>query len=136
MIAARLLELISGWWGQCTVDAFASPATALLPRYWTPAPIGGAEATDAFAQTWLGERLWVHPPPSLIPHIVQMLEATGAEAFVCVPHWPGAAWFAPLRDMATELVTFPPGSLRRVAGDAPAQLASWPVTIFRVVATR
>jgi len=132
LLARYIFDRVTEWWGACTVDAFASPATALLPRYWTPAPIGGAEATDAFAQRWRGERLWVHPPPSLLPHVVQMLEETGAAAIVCAPHWPGAAWFGPLRDMATELATFPPGSLQRVAGDAPLQLASWPVTVFRI----
>ena len=35
--AARL----QATWGVCTVDAFASPASALLPRYWTPGLIAG-----------------------------------------------------------------------------------------------
>ena len=136
MLAPRLFSLVTSWWGPCTVDAFASPATALLPRYWAPAPIAGAEACDAFAQVWRGERLWLHPPPSVLMHVVQMLEETGADALVCVPHWPGAAWFGPLREMAAELVTFPPGSLSRVAGDAPPQLHSWPVTVFHIGGTR
>ena len=53
-------------WGDCTIDAFATAATALLPRYWTADKTAGAEGTDAFAQEWrAGEVNWCHPPPEL-----------------------------------------------------------------------
>ena len=51
MHALARFEAVQSRWGRCTVDGFASPATALLPRYWTAAPIEGAEAVDAFART-------------------------------------------------------------------------------------
>lgn len=38
-----------------TIDACASGANALLPRYWT-------EAQNAFAQDWSGERVFCNPP--------------------------------------------------------------------------
>jgi phage N-6-adenine-methyltransferase len=38
-----------------TVDACASDANALLPRYWT-------EADSAFSQNWEGERVFCNPP--------------------------------------------------------------------------
>lgn len=38
-----------------TIDACASDANALLPRYWT-------EADDAFAQDWRDERVFCNPP--------------------------------------------------------------------------
>jgi hypothetical protein len=126
-------------WGACTVDAFSSPATALLPRYWTPGSIEGASGTDAFAQPWDGERLWAHPPPSLLPLVAQMLRQmlrqTGAQAIVCAPHWPGTAWFAELLELSSEHVTLPPGALQPIAGDAPARLHAWPVTAFHVPGT-
>lgn len=40
-----------------TVDAAASDANALLPRYWT-------RATDGLAQSWEAERVWCNPPYS------------------------------------------------------------------------
>ena len=128
---ARFLELQSTW-GVCTVDAFASPATAQLPRFWSESRVEGAEATDAFAQQWRGELAWAHPPPALLLQLAQYLEETGAAAHVCAPHWPGAAWYALLLDLSTEHVVLPPGSLERVAADAPPRLAAWPVVVFRV----
>lgn len=38
-----------------TVDAAATPANALLPRFWT-------RENDAFAQDWRGERVFCNPP--------------------------------------------------------------------------
>ena len=135
MLATRHFTRLIEMWGRCTVDAFASPATAQLPRYWTPGPIAGSSGVDAFAQCWVGERLWAHPPPSQLPRVAQMLRRTGAAALVCTPHWPGAAWYAELLSLATELVTLPPGALHAIAGDAPSQLSAWPVTVFRVLGT-
>ena len=122
-------------WGEPTVDAFASPATALAQRWWSLGREPMAEACDAFAQQWGGERLWVHPPPSALPRTAQMLRATsGAEATVCAPHWPGEMWHSQLLEIADEYAVFPAGSLRRVAADAPARLESWPVVLFHIPA--
>ena len=107
----------------------------MLPRYWARGAIEGAEAIDAFTQEWRGEQVWAHPPPALLPALVQLLEETGAAAHVCTPHWPGASWYPMLLELSSEHVVLPPGSLEAVAGDAPARLASWPVTVFRVTGT-
>jgi len=37
-IVASIFELAQSWWGPCTVDAFASTASALLPRFWSDVP--------------------------------------------------------------------------------------------------
>ena len=132
-LARPRFEMLQRSWGWCTVDAFASAATAQLPRYWAAAHGVGAEAVDAFAQDWRGEQLWLHPPPALLPAVVQMLEETGAAAHVCVPRWPRAPWYGMLHDISSESMELPPGSLQRVAGDAPARLSSWPLTVFRVL---
>ena len=94
----------------------------------------GAEAVDAFAQEWCGERVWAHPPPHLLPQLAQLLrERPGVEAFVCTPLWPGEAWYGELLAMCAERVTFAAGSFERVAADAPPRLESWPCTVFRIV---
>ena len=74
MISRARFEELQRRWGWCTVDAFASAATAQLPRYWAATAEALGEAVDALAQQWAGERLWVHPPPALLPAVVQMLE--------------------------------------------------------------
>ena len=132
VLSRARFESLQLQWGACTVDGFASPATAMLPRYWTESFIEGAEGVDAFAQEWRGELVWAHPPPSSLLQLAQFLEATSAAAHVCAPYWPGAAWYSMLLDLSSEHVVLPPGSLQRVAADAPPRLASWPVVVFRV----
>ena len=34
VLEASIFQLVQEWWGACDVDAFASGATALLPRWW------------------------------------------------------------------------------------------------------
>ena len=133
-IDTQLFDLATSWWGTCSVDAFASDASSKLPRFWAESSGSGAEAVDAFSQPWqLEERVWAHPPPSLLPQLVQLLRATpAAAALVCVPHWPGSPWFRALMEMSSQMVTFAPGSFQRVAFDAPPKLEQWSATIFCV----
>ncbi len=108
-------------------------ATALLPRFWAGETTDEAEATDALAQDWRGERVWAHPPPFLMPQFAQFLRAQPeTDALVCATFWPGTAWYAEMLELSSETLFFPAGLLRRVAWDAPARLESWPVVIFWV----
>ena len=77
--------------------------------------------------------MWAHPPPSQLLALTQLLEETGAAAHVCAPHWPGSAWFDLLLQLSAEHIVLPPGSLERVAADAPTRAAAWPVVVFRVL---
>jgi hypothetical protein len=133
-ISHDVFRRVSTWWGECTVDAFAAAATALLPRYWAESFSDHcAEAVDAFAQEWRGECAWAHPPPHMLPQLAQLLrERESAEAYVCTPFWPGEAWYAELLGLCSEHISFPAGSFERIAPDAPARLESWPCTVFRV----
>ena len=134
-VAADVFSRVAADWGECTVDAFASAATAMLHRYWAESHSDeGAEAVDAFAQQWEGERLWLHPPPHLLPQVAQFLrEHAAVEAHVCVPLWPGEAWYGELLSICAERISFAAGSFERVAADAPERLESWPCTVFRVL---
>ena len=132
-ISAEVFDLVRSWWGDCEVDAFASGATSLLQRWWAPTPEVGCEAVDAFAQQWAGQRVWAHPPPSLLPQLVQLLSyEPQAEALVATPFWPGETWYSMLLHLSSEHAIFPANSLCRVAYDAPARLETWPVAIFHV----
>ena len=119
-------------WGPFSVDAFASDASAQLTRFWAASSTGSAAAVDAFAQDWLAEAgVWAHPPPSMLPRLVQLLELTpGIRAAVCVPCWPSSQWYATLAAMATDRVDLPPGCFSPIAHDAPRLLATWGATVF------
>lgn len=58
-----------------TVDAAASAANALLPRYWTV-------ADDGLAQSWIGERVWCNPPYSNLEAWARKARTGGAECVV------------------------------------------------------
>ena len=62
MLTAASAQRLRSTFGELTVDAFASGATALLSRFWSAEAVAGAEGTDAFKQSWAGERLLVHAP--------------------------------------------------------------------------
>ena len=74
-ISRSVFDQAAEMWGAPTVDAFASPATALAIRWWSAAREPLAEACDAFAQQWEGERVWAHPPPSILPRLAQFLRS-------------------------------------------------------------
>ena len=75
-------------WGPHTVDQFASPHIAPLPRYssrfWTPS----CEAVDAFTTTlWALEVSWLVPPLCLICRSIQYAQACAARGTLAVPMW-------------------------------------------------
>ena len=78
------------------------------------------------------ERLWLHPPPALLPTVLQLLGESDAEAIVLAPLWASASWFGALYDLAAESLQFPPGALVRIAADAPPSLERWPVVAFLI----
>jgi len=134
-ITRAVLDDAQARWGACTVDAFASAATAVVPRFWSAQPERGAEATDAFKQDWKsGERLWVHPPPALLSEVCQMLQRPDrvAEAIVCAPVRQSADWYYTLSKLADETQKFGVGRLTKVADDAPARLDEWPIQLWHI----
>ena len=133
MLEPELFAHVCASWGPFTVDAFASEATRLLDRFWDEGRSPSAEAVDAFAQDWSEETVWAHPPPFLLPQLVQFLRAEPhGGTTVCVPAWPSTSWYPELMHLSSEMLSLPPGSLRRVAFDAPAHLEGWGLTCFHV----
>jgi len=119
---ARLATL----WGPCTVDAFSSPATALLPRYWTRWPSRGAEAADAFAQRWAGERLLLVPPFRVLHRTLAYLADQAAVATLVVPEWPAQPWWPRLLEVATAWTPLSPADFRLQDGYAePLAKPGW-----------
>lgn len=126
-----IFDAVESMWGPFSIDAFASDASAMLPRFWSERGDGAALAVDAFAQDWAAEQLvWAHPPPSMLPQLVQLLQLTPCRAVVCAPTWPSAQWHATLASLATASAHFPPGALQPLAHDAPRLLSTWGVSVF------
>lgn len=122
-------------WGACSVDAFSSPATALLPRFWTATPQPGSAGTDAFTQTWgTGSRIWAHPPADQLMKLIDLLnrrERT-AEVIVCAPEWASSRWYIYLSAMCDEKCKLLAGKLQAIAQDAPQRIGEWPITLFHI----
>ena len=77
-----------------TTDAFASSWNHILPEWWSWRHHPGASAVDAFAQRWKirGKLLYINPPWTLIPKVLQKLIRDQATAVIVVPDWPGVAY--------------------------------------------
>ena len=134
-----VLEDAKRRWGLLTIDAFASEATAVLPRYWTEQPSANSEGVDALRQQWAaGELIWAHPPTDKLAALVKHLKAPerASEVIVCAPYWKSAPWFLDLVAIADEKVKYRAGKLSRVAPDAPDRLEGWPLMIFHVPGRR
>ena len=133
MLGAEAMQRLQVAFGELSVDAFASGATALLPRFWSGQAVDGAEAVDAFAQNW-GEAglLLVHAPVELLFNVIEKLESEPeASAVVVCPYWTGAPWFLPLTKLAAHSIVLPAGSLRAVASRT-RHVKSWRAVAFHV----
>ena len=118
--------------GELTVDAFASGATAQLPRFWSREAVDGAEGVDAFAQQWAGEHLLVHAPVGCLGEVIEKLEREPqASAVVVCPYWTGAPWYEPLAKLAADSLILPVGSLRAVATHT-GHVKAWRTIAFHV----
>ena len=57
------------------------------PRAW---------AIDAFALDWSNMFFYAFPPFSVIPQVLQKLDAAQAQAILIVPNWPTQPWYPTL----------------------------------------
>jgi hypothetical protein len=84
--------------GSPHLDLFATYETSLAPLWVSRRWEKRAWATNAFALDWaqLPHRVWLFPPPILIPRILQRLPWTPTDFWIVVPLWPSHAWFPQL----------------------------------------
>jgi len=134
-----MYEELQRKWGAFSIDAFASVATAMAPRFWAASRKAvkkdGAEAVDAFQQRWQsGERIWAHPPTAHLDELAKLLARgdRGAEVVVCAPYRPTSDWYYRINKMSDEQVKYRSGKLLQVADDAPKRVNEWPLIIFHI----
>lgn len=109
-----------------TLDAAASAANALLPRYWT------AE-DDALAQDWRGERIWCNPPYGRMGHrFIEKAATSDADvAVLLIPARPDTrAWHEYILGNPAAEVRFLRGRVRFVGAPHGAPFPS-AVIVFR-----
>jgi hypothetical protein len=136
-INRNVFEDVQKQWGVCTIDAFASAATALIPRFWTEKKTPGAEGTDAFKQTWQqGEVIWAHPPPEHLGRLASFLAQPTrmAEVIVVAPIRPTEEWMTRFEEMCDDSIKHMHGTLIRVADDAPERVQDWAVMLYHIPA--
>lgn len=137
-IALPVFQAAQQRWCNCTIDAFASAATSMLPRFWTQEPDAGGEAGDALKQIWpRGEIIWAHPPGEKNEYlfkVVVFMESKKrlSETIVVVPFRPTCDWFVRLTALSDSSEKYMAGRLQRVAKDAPARIETWPIMLFHV----
>ena len=107
-----------------TVDAFSSANSKRFERWWGP---GSADGTDAFAQDWSREVLWLNPPFSMFARVVDKLERDGAHAILVMPEWPRQAYFHRAKALEVSNVLFPEGTHLFEMNGEPVPAIQWPV---------
>ena len=79
-------------WGQPHVNLFVTSETTRLPTYISPIPDPAAWRSNL---SFLWTDLWVYmfPPFSLIPEVLQRIQMSNYQAILIAPAWPSQPWF-------------------------------------------
>ena len=83
------------------IDAFAERGNSRCPYYWD-------RHCDAFQQNWGVHKLWMNPPFSRLPEVVDKIFEDEASGILIVPVWPSQAWFHLLGQIAVTWWDLPP----------------------------
>ena len=91
-----------------SVDAFVDTELNLCPRWWGP---GSSETENAFDRNWGDESLlWMNPPFSLLPRVVDKIHKDGARVVLIMPLWEDREFFTKIQPMILRKCVYPEGS--------------------------
>jgi hypothetical protein len=89
----QLFLFLDANWGTHTIDCFASPENAQLPRFhswfWSP----GSVAVNTFTVNWGEEVNWWVPPLHLVCHTISHALNCKAKGTLVVPMWKSAPFW-------------------------------------------
>jgi hypothetical protein len=85
--------------GKPDIDMFASRLNYQLKPYVSWGPDPEAVATDDFTLNWDNKFIYVFPPFSIIPRILQKIEEDQARTLMIVALWPTQSWFPKITRM-------------------------------------
>lgn len=115
-LSLEAFRAIVDQWGPPSIDWFASPENARVPRFVTRTPMPGAVATDAMSVPWHREHLGLLVPPfSILPRVVAKALDERASAVLVVPYWPTQVWWPLLVQAAPDHLFLGPTALQPVS---------------------
>ena len=98
MLSSDNFACITRMFGQPAIDLFASRINHQFTPYVSWQPDGDAYAVDAFSLDWSSFALvYIFPPFSLLPRVLQKVEHDRATSILVYPHWPTQPWFPKLQ---------------------------------------
>jgi hypothetical protein len=109
------------------IDVFSSRKTRRCVCWWGP---GSREWQDAFQAPWTKGVLWMNPPYSRLPQVVEKCKKDGAHAILCVPHRPNQKWYQLASAMAVQKVVYPEGTRFFERNREVCRGTPWPVVAF------
>ncbi|XP_060602200.1 uncharacterized protein LOC132755347 [Ruditapes philippinarum] len=84
------------------IDMFASRLNRKLDNYVSRLPQPEAWAIDAFSLDWENKLLYMFPPFSLIPKVLQKVIQDQAEVILVAPVWTTQGWWAQLLHLLSQ----------------------------------
>ena len=124
-------------YGPHTIDLFASTTNARTRRFYARWLCPGALATNALAQSWVGENAWANPPFHLVGAVVHKIVTSGAAVTLVAPEWRAQPWWQRAVDNCREWTRLPAedGVYTHGSGSSPAPTPFWRTVAFRFEAT-
>ena len=107
-------------------DCFASAQNKRFAQFWD-------KDDEAFTKSWSsGELLWMNPPFSMIPRVLEKIEAENANVVLIAPEWTRQPWWPKCVAMAGDSWVLPYGPTFQLAGTRePLPPRNWRVIAFR-----
>lgn len=128
----KVFAAVESWFGPHTVDLFAAPDNAKLPKFYSMLGGAGAAGANALLQCWDGENAYCVPPWGLIPKVLKKISSSSMSCTVIVPDLPTAGWFGPLLTKAVCVRPLPCGALYRYSSTGQKIRGKWPLLAVRL----
>jgi ribonuclease HI len=100
MLSQQAFSKIVKWFGEPSIDYFASSRTKQCYRFASWQPDVGATLVDAFTVSWTGEFFYAFPPFNQIIKVLNKIKSESCEGVVVVPDWPTQPWYPMFQELA------------------------------------
>ena len=112
--------------GKPLIDCFANANNKRFEHHWGP----GGIATNAFEELWMYDMvglLWMNPPYSEIPRVIEKIRRDRAKVIAVLPDWPGKQWYQEVWKMVKKYNFYPIGTEFFELNGRPDRLKKWGV---------